>query len=105
MLRGTFDTIQDALITLLPYIFISVGCAFIVFLLGGLDRTPWRYSSVADHFQIIVLTVLVILLALVFTFHTDRLEGVARSLPVFQGALIVTFLVSARCAARFWYAR
>jgi lipopolysaccharide/colanic/teichoic acid biosynthesis glycosyltransferase len=104
-LRGTFDTFQDALITLTPYFFISLGCAVIAFLVGGLDRTPWRYSTVADHFQIIVLTVLVILLALVLTFLANRLEGVARSLPVTQGALIVTFLVSARSAARFWYAR
>ena len=105
MLRGNFDTVQEALITLIPYIFISLGCASIVFFLGGLDRTPWRYSSVADHVQIIVLTVLVILLALVFTFAANRLEGVARSLPVIQGTLIVTTLVSARAAARFWFAR
>jgi lipopolysaccharide/colanic/teichoic acid biosynthesis glycosyltransferase len=105
MLRGNFDTVQDALIILLPYMFVSVGCAFIVFLVGGLDRTPWQYSSVADHFQIIVLTVMVILLALVITFAANRLEPVARSLPVLQGALIVTFLVSARSAARFGHAR
>ena len=105
MLRGNFDTVQDALITLIPYIFISLGCASIVFLVGGLDRTPWRYSSVADHLQIIVLTVLVILLTLVLTFAANRLEGVARSLPVMQGGLIVSILIAARAVARFWFAR
>ena len=35
----------------------------------------------------------------------NRLEGVARSLPVLQGALIAIFLVSVRSVARFWYAR
>jgi len=82
---------------------IFLGCASIVFLVGGLDRTPWRYSSVADHLQIIVLTAVVILLALVLTFAANRLEGVARSLPVIQGGLIVTFLVSARGVARSWF--
>ena len=89
----------------MPYVFISVGCASVVFLIGGLDRTPWRYSSVADHLQVIVLSVLAILLALVLTFALNRLEPVARSLPVLQGALIVSVLVFARSAARFWHAR
>jgi lipopolysaccharide/colanic/teichoic acid biosynthesis glycosyltransferase len=85
--------------------FISVGSASIVFLLGGLDRTPWRYSSVADHLQIIALTVVVILLTLGLTFAANRLEGVPRSLPVMQGGLIVSILIAARAVARFWFTR
>jgi lipopolysaccharide/colanic/teichoic acid biosynthesis glycosyltransferase len=105
MLRGTFESISTSLEILMPYTFVSLGCAFVVFLLAGLDRTPWRYSSVADHLQVIVLTVLAILLALVLTFALNRLEPVARSLPVAQAALIITFLVSARSVARLWHAR
>jgi lipopolysaccharide/colanic/teichoic acid biosynthesis glycosyltransferase len=105
VLRGNFDTVQEALITLIPYIFITLGCASIVFFVGGLDRTPWRYSSVADYLQIIVLTIVVILLALVFTFAANRLEGVARSLPILQVILTVGTLVAVRAAARFWFAR
>jgi lipopolysaccharide/colanic/teichoic acid biosynthesis glycosyltransferase len=104
-LRANLDPIEIALTALIPYVLISHSCAAVVFLVGGLDRTPWRYSTVADHFQIIVLTVLVILLAVVVTFVMNRLEGVARSLPVLQGALIAIFLVSVRSVARFWYAR
>jgi lipopolysaccharide/colanic/teichoic acid biosynthesis glycosyltransferase len=104
-LRGNVDAVSNPLIILMPYILISIGCAFIVFLLAGLDRTPWRYSTVADHLQVVVLSVLAILLALVLTFALNRLEPVARSLPVAQGALMVSFLVSARSVARFWHAR
>ena len=105
MLRGNFDTISDSLIILMPYVLISTGCAFAVFLAGRLDRTPWRYTSVADLLQVIVLSVLAILLALVFTFALNRLEPVARQLPVVQGGLIVSFLVFARSAVRFWHTR
>jgi lipopolysaccharide/colanic/teichoic acid biosynthesis glycosyltransferase len=105
VLRGYFDTVSDSLVALMPYSFISIGCAFVIFLVGGLDRTPWRYSSVADHLQVIVLTVLAILLALVLTFALNRLTPVARSLPVLQGGLIVSILIAARSAARFWYTR
>jgi lipopolysaccharide/colanic/teichoic acid biosynthesis glycosyltransferase len=105
MLRATVDADSNPLIILMPYILISVGCAWFVFLMAGLDRTPWRYSSVADHLQVVVLTVLAILLALVLTFALNRLEPVARSLPVVQAALIVSILVSVRSAARFWHAK
>jgi len=105
MLRGNFDSVTDSVIILTPYIFVSIGCAFVVFFLAGLDRTPWRYSSVGDHFQVVILTVLSILLALVLTFALNRLTPVARSLPVVQGALIVSILICARSAARLWHAR
>jgi lipopolysaccharide/colanic/teichoic acid biosynthesis glycosyltransferase len=105
MLRGNFGTPFNSLVELTPYICVSIGCASVVFLLGGLDRTPWQYSSVAKHLQIIVLTALAVLLALVFSFAANRLEGVARSLPVLQGGLIVSILICARSAARFLHAR
>ena len=89
----------------MPYTLISLGCASVIFLVGGLDRTPWRYSSVADHLQVILLTVLAILFALVLTFALNRLEPVARSLPVFQAALIVCTLLAARSIARIWRTR
>jgi lipopolysaccharide/colanic/teichoic acid biosynthesis glycosyltransferase len=105
MLRGYFDTVSDSLAALLPYSLISLGCASVIFLVGGLDRTPWRYSTVADHLQVIVLTVLAMLLALVLTFALNRLTPVARSLPVLQGGLIVSILIGVRGAARFWYTK
>ena len=48
---------------------------------------------------------LTILLALVITFALNRLSDVARSLPVPQGGLIVSLLIGARSAARFWHTR
>jgi len=104
-LRGYFDTVSDSLLALMPYSLISLCCASVIFFLGGIDRTPWRYSSVADHLQVIVLTVLTILLALVITFALNRLAPVARSLPVLQGGLIVSILIAARSIARFWHTR
>jgi len=105
MCRGYFDTVSASLVNLMPYIFISVGCTSIIFLVAALDRTPWRYTAVADYFQIIVLTALAIVLALVLTFALDRLQPVARSLPAVQGGLIVSILIAARSAARFWHTR
>jgi lipopolysaccharide/colanic/teichoic acid biosynthesis glycosyltransferase len=105
LLRDNFDIFQDKIPDLIPFISISLGVASIVFLLGGLDRTLWRYSSVADYLQIIVLSILVVLMTVVLTFVINRLEGVARSLPVLQAVLIAGVLISARGTARFWFVR
>jgi lipopolysaccharide/colanic/teichoic acid biosynthesis glycosyltransferase len=105
MLRGNFESVTGSVIVLTPYIFTSVGCALVIFFVAGLDRTPWRYSSVADHFQVVILTVFSVLLALVLTFALNRLTPVARSLPVVQGALIISVLICARSTARLWHAR
>jgi lipopolysaccharide/colanic/teichoic acid biosynthesis glycosyltransferase len=107
LLRDNVDVGQEwySIRNTFPFIYISLGVASIVFLVGGLDRTPWRYSSVPDYVQIIVLTALVVLIASVFTFAVNRLEGIARSLPILQGLLIVSVLISARSAARIWFGR
>ena len=105
VLRGDVISPEEKLISLLPFIFVSSGAAFVVFFAGGLDRTPWRYTSIGDHLQIIVLTGLAILLTLLVTFVVTRLDGVARSLPILQGGLIVIMLVAVRSVARFWHTR
>jgi lipopolysaccharide/colanic/teichoic acid biosynthesis glycosyltransferase len=104
-LRGFFDSVSASLLNLTPYTFISVACASVVFPFAGLDRTLWRYTTVADCLQVIISTVLAVLLALVLTFALNRLEPVARSLPVLQAGLIVSILISVRCAARVWHSR
>jgi lipopolysaccharide/colanic/teichoic acid biosynthesis glycosyltransferase len=105
LLRENFNLVESKVIAVIPYVSFCLVSASAVFFVAGLDRTPWRYSSVTDQVQIVVLTVLVILLALLLTFTANRLDGVSRSLPVLQGILIVSTLVSARVTARFWFAR
>jgi lipopolysaccharide/colanic/teichoic acid biosynthesis glycosyltransferase len=105
IIRGDYSDLQVKLITLTPYISFSAGCALVVFSVAGLDRLSWRYSSAADYLQLIILVTLTILLALVCVFILNRLEGVARSLPILQGGLIVSTLFSVRAAIRLWHIR
>ncbi len=105
LLRDNFDTAEEKIPALITFLLISTGVASIVFLIGGLDRTLWRYSSVGDHSQVVVLSALVVLITVVLTFAFNRLEGIARSLPVLQAVLIIGALISARAAARIWFAK
>src|SRR6266480_79377 len=94
LLRGDIGQEID-FINFIPFVSISIGVASIVFFVGGLDRTLWRYSSLAEYSQIVILSVLVVLTTFVLTFAVNRLHGIARSLPILQAILIVTALLSA----------
>ena len=105
LLRDNFDVADEKIENLIPFVLISLGVASIVFLAGGLDRALWRYSSVADYLQVILLSALVVLITAVVTFGVNRLDGVARSLPILQALMMVGALVSARGGARAWFAK
>jgi lipopolysaccharide/colanic/teichoic acid biosynthesis glycosyltransferase len=104
LLRGDIGQEID-FTNFMPFVSISTGVASFIFFLGGLDRGLWRYSSISDYSQIVVLSVLVVLTTFVFTFAVNRLNGIARSLPILQLSLIVIMLISARSAARVWHGR
>jgi lipopolysaccharide/colanic/teichoic acid biosynthesis glycosyltransferase len=104
LLRGDIGPEID-FTNFIPFVSISVGVASVVFFLGGLDRSLWRYSSISDYSKIVVLSVLVVLTTFVLTFAANRLHGIARSLPLLQLSLIVILLISIRSLARFWHGR
>ena len=87
LLRDNFDIAEEKIPALAIYVLISCGVTLIIFLAGGLDRTLWRYASVGDHLHAVVLCALVVLTTVVLTFASNRLEGIARSLPVLQVVL------------------
>src|SRR6516164_524624 len=102
VLRDSFDVGQEKMVSVIPFIGISIVVSTIVFFVGGLDRSLWRYSSLTDYRQIIVLSILAVLATFVFTFAFNRLEGIARSLPVLRAVLVITMLISARVGGRRW---
>src|SRR6266699_6491181 len=104
LLRGDIGQEVD-FVRFIPFVSISIGVASVIFLVGGLDRTLWRYSSIADYSQIVVLSVFIVLTTFVLTFAVNRLQGIARSLPILQVFLIVIVLISARSAARIWFGK
>ncbi len=78
---------------LLPYLGISVLAAAAVLPSVGATRTVWRWSSGPDYYAIAASAPLIVLSAIAVGFWFNRLDGVARSLPVIQ-ALLIVFLMS-----------
>lgn len=85
---------------LLPYLGFTLFVALLVLTLTGASTAIWRFSTFRDYVRILLATCLIIVGAVALTFAHNRLEGVARSLPILQGLLVLIMLAGARVAMR-----
>ncbi len=98
--RDNFEIVPARLISLVPYLVITLSVAGLVLFTFGINRSPWRFTSMKDGLRIIGATVTIMLSSVAVGFLVNRLDGVARALPVMQGLLIISFLVGVRVLAR-----
>lgn len=84
----------------LPYLGATLAAATVILPSAGVNRTIWRFSSLGDYLQIVGASIAIVLCAIAIAFADHRLEGVARSLPILQGILMVIGLAGVRVAMR-----
>jgi lipopolysaccharide/colanic/teichoic acid biosynthesis glycosyltransferase len=104
ILRDNLEVSVDRLVLAGPYVALTVAAAVPVLLATGLNRSLWRYSSLGDYLLIGMAVTATVLLALALGFVLNRLEGVARALPIMQGLLMVCGLIGVRVATRLGHA-
>src|SRR5262245_23323508 len=100
LLRDSFDTRPEQLLALLPYLGLSLATGVPALAVFRLNQSIWRLSGMADYLSVLGAAVAIVASAVGLGFFFNRLEGVARSLPIIQGYLIVFGLVGVRVAAR-----
>jgi lipopolysaccharide/colanic/teichoic acid biosynthesis glycosyltransferase len=100
LLRDNFEPSLARLIALAPYLLLSVAAAAIVFPALGISRTIWRFTAMKDYLRLMAAIVLTVVAAVAFAFGYNRLEDVARAVPVLQALLMIIFLVGARVLMR-----
>jgi lipopolysaccharide/colanic/teichoic acid biosynthesis glycosyltransferase len=105
IVRDNFAIVAPRLIALLPYLVVMLGVAALVFPMFGVSRPLWRFTSMRDGLRIVAATLGIVLGAVAIGFGVNRLEGVARSLPMIQGLLIISFLVGGRVLIRLSHDR
>jgi lipopolysaccharide/colanic/teichoic acid biosynthesis glycosyltransferase len=98
--RDNFEIIDARLIALVPYLVITLSVAGVALPTLGINRSAWQFTSMRDCLRIVAATVAVVLSAVAVGFLVNRQDGVARTLPLIQGLLIVSFLVGARVLTR-----
>src|SRR5262245_46369680 len=103
LLRDNFEIRSEQLAALSPYLAMTLIAALLAITLLGLNRSVWRMSGMADHVRVVGATGLTVILAVLFCFLFNRLNGIARSLPIIQGFLIAFALIGVRAASHLRY--
>src|SRR5262245_55354224 len=104
ILRDNLEISSVRMLAVLPYLLLTLLAAVPVLLLAGLNRTLWRFSSFNDITRVSVGVIATVLLAMALAFVFNRMENIARSLPILQGLLMLIALVSVRVAMRVRHA-
>ncbi len=97
----TFDFTKYPTISLGKFFILSEGLLLISFLMNGLYRGVWRFSSTHDLMRVIKASMVGIIASLVACFFLNRLEGVPRSMFLIQFLLLVVGLGGGRFFYRF----
>ena len=88
---------------IIAYAAILVAVSAMTFLVARLHNTLWQYTSLFDVLRVMGAVTVALLLALCASFVLNRLEGIARSVPVIQWFLMVAALVGTRIGFRIWH--
>jgi lipopolysaccharide/colanic/teichoic acid biosynthesis glycosyltransferase len=100
ILRDNCELVQDRFVARLPYLLVTAALTVAVCPLLGISRSVWRFAAMKDYLRIAVAAVVIVVGAVAGGFVLNRLDGIARSLPILQGLLIVFLLVGVRIIAR-----
>src|ERR1039458_2190567 len=99
-LRDDMEFSVDHLFKLQPYVVISMVLTLLIGLVGKMNRGMWRYSSFPDYLRITGLTTLIVITAVAISFALNRMENIARALPIIQWGLMTSMLISVRLLRR-----
>jgi lipopolysaccharide/colanic/teichoic acid biosynthesis glycosyltransferase len=100
LLRDSFETRPEQIAGLLPYLGLTLAAAVPSLALFRLNQSIWRLSAMPDYLNALGAAIVTVAAAVGLGFLVNRLEGVARSLPIIQAYLIVFTLVGARVLVR-----
>ncbi len=99
-LRDNFELSYERIVLIAPYIYLTVFAGAGVFLIAGVHRGVWRYSSLPDLLRVVAAASVTILITQFSAFHFNRLEGLPRSLPAIQWFVVIAALAGTRVAVR-----
>jgi lipopolysaccharide/colanic/teichoic acid biosynthesis glycosyltransferase len=100
ILRDNFELSQAHFTAFLPYFTASFVVSPLVFIALRVNRPMWRFSGLRDYLHVAGSIAAVAACASTVCFAYNRLDGVARSLPLLQFLMGTAFLVIARALHR-----
>src|SRR6476646_9689980 len=104
LLRDNLEPSAARFAAFVPLLALTLVAAVIIFPAIGISRTIWRLTALNDYLRLLTAIVLTVLTAVALAFVYNRLQDVARAVPVLQAILMLVFLVGARVAMRLRHA-
>lgn len=101
LIRENFHVSEMFLLEFTPYALLTATGAAFGFLIFGTHRSVWKFVSLVEIVLVVKAVTLGLAFALIVVFAINRLDYVARSVPIIHWGLAIAFLVSARLAIRF----
>ena len=101
LIRDNFDFSYNHFESMGPYIGFCCAAGLLIFPTIGINRSLWRYSTFGDFLRIGVASLLAVLAATTLTFAFNRLDGLARAIPILHLILAVGALGAVRASMRF----
>lgn len=100
LLRDNLDLSVLHFTSLQPYLVSSLISAAVVLPVLGVNHSVWRYSSFNDFIRVGLAVLLIVLVSTMAAFGYNRLEGVARAIPILHGLLIFVLMCALRAVMR-----
>lgn len=104
VLRENFEISLEKVSAFFPYLVSTLLITLFVVPAWGMNRSIWRFSSMRDYLHLIGATAVIVVGAVLLSFTVNRMEGVARSIPLLQGLSVLSLLVGARVFMRLRHA-
>lgn len=99
-LRDNLELSAAWILDLTPYLVFSLTAAVVVLPVAGANRTFWHYSTFDDFLRVAIAAMVIVLFATGATFAYNRLDGLARAVPILHAVLLVLSLCVLRAAMR-----
>jgi lipopolysaccharide/colanic/teichoic acid biosynthesis glycosyltransferase len=103
-LRDNFEVTEERFAAFIPYLLMTLAVATVISPLFGINRSVWRFTALTDYLRLVAAGAAIVAGAVALGFAVNRLEGVARAVPIIQGLLIIFALVGARVLMRLRHA-
>jgi lipopolysaccharide/colanic/teichoic acid biosynthesis glycosyltransferase len=104
VLRDNLEISEARLEDIEHYLVFTLAVALVVLPAFGTSRAVWRFTAMADYMRVLAATVAIAVGAVTVGFHFNRMDGIARVVPILQGLLILFCLIGARILMRLWHA-
>lgn len=101
VLGDNFEISEAKFADLAPYLVADAAAVIPAF---GTNRSVWRFTTMADYLRILAATVAMVAGAVALGFAFNRMDRIARALPILQGLLILFALVGVRILMRLRHA-